>query len=230
MSIRKCCAIIRNMEIAYLGHSAFKIKTKSGTIVMDPYNPSVGLKLPSLSADIVTVSHDHEDHNNVKAVSGTSRRENPFVIREPGEYEIEGISIFGYQTFHDAKEGAERGGNVMYVIQAEDMRVLHLGDLGHNLSEKQIADLDGIDVVMVPVGGVYTVDAEVATKVIEAIDPSIVIPMHFKTAQHDAKTFGEMSELAKFTSQYGHAVRTVKTLQISKISLPQEATEVISFE
>lgn len=217
------------MEISYLGHSSFKIKTKTGTVVTDPYTLP-GMKMPAISADIVTVSHQHPDHNNVSSVSGTARREKPFVIAEPGEYEVEGISFFGYQTSHDDSSGKERGENTIFIIQAEDLRILHLGDLGHELPDKLVENLEGIDIVMVPVGGKYTINAETAFKVIEKIDPFYVLPMHYRTPAHDEKMFGDLTDLATFTTAYGHSVRTVKSLSVSKISLPQDVTEVITFE
>lgn len=225
-----CGKIIIVMEISYLGHSCFKIKTKSGVVVMDPYGPNTGLKFPSVGADIVTVSHSHEDHNNFEAVMGTSRRSSPFVINESGEYEVEGITIFGYQTKHDEKNGVERGENVIFVVQTEDLRVLHLGDLGHELSEKLVDELNGIDILMVPVGGVYTIDPETAVKVIEAIEPTYVLPMHYQTPLHNKAIYKEMALLSKFTDLYGHNNRTVKSFSTSKLSLPQDVTEVIVFE
>lgn len=231
MSRRITCGKIMNvMEISYLGHACFKIKTKSGVVVMDPYGAKTGLKLPSVSADIVTVSHSHDDHNNVEGVVGTVRRKEPFAITDSGEYEVEGISIFGYQTSHDQKNGEERGENVIFVVQTEDLRVLHLGDLGHELTEKLLDELNGIDVLMVPVGGVYTIDPETAVKVIEAIEPTFVLPMHYQTPSHNKETFKDMADVAKFTALYGHNTRTVKSLNITKLSLPQDVTEVIVFE
>ena len=218
------------MEISYLGHASFKIKAKSGTIVTDPYGELVGWRMPAVSADIVTLSHAHDDHNNAGVVAGTSKASKPFLISEPGEYEIEGISIFGYRTWHDEKGGEERGENNIFVLQAEDIRILHLGDLGHQLSEKLIDELNGIDILMIPVGGVYTLNVQEAIKVIEAIDPLYVLPMHYRTERHDQKEFGGLQTAQEFVSAYGHTSRTVKSLVVSKISLPQDVTEVIVFE
>lgn len=219
------------MEISYLGHSCFKIKTKSGVVVTDPYGKSVGLTMPSVSADLVTVSHmGHGDHDEVGAVAGTSRRERPFVISEPGEYEVEGISVFGYPTFHDASEGSERGKNTIFVIQAEDLRILHLGDLGHMLSEKTLSELENIDVVMVPVGGKYTIDAKTAVEVVAKLEPYYVLPMHYKTDKHDPKVFGELDGVDKFVTAYEHGSRAVKSLNVSRLGLPEDLTEVIVFE
>lgn len=217
------------MEITYLGHSSFKIRTKQGTLVTDPYDSQTGPKLPSVSADIVTVSHQHHDHNYVKAVSGTARRKIPFVVSEAGEYEVEGISVFGYQTFHDDKEGKERGNNTIYVVQAEDLRILHLGDLGHDLSEKLIDELDGIDVLMIPVGGVYTIEAKLAAELAGKIEPTYLIPMHYKTPAHDEKSFGEMTDFDKFVEIFDRPVKEVESLSLSKASLPADSTELVKF-
>lgn len=181
------------MDISYLGQTAFKVKTKTGMVLLDPISGG--------SCDIVTASFGKA---NLKGVTGTTRREKPFVIEAPGEYEIEGISVFGFQ------ETAE---NTLFVLQAEDLRIVHLGQIGSELSEKMINDLDGIDAVMVPVS-----KPELAIKLVEKIDPYYVIPM------------GEKAEIDKFVTVYGRAPRTVKSLAISKLSLPQDATEVIVFE
>jgi len=128
--------------------------------VIDPYDEKIGLKLPNLSADIVLVTHNHSDHNNVAGVKGT-----PFVIDGPGEYEVKEVFINGISSFHDDKEGKERGLNTIYVIEAEDLRFCHLGDLGQKqLTDEQLEKIDGIDVLMIPVGGEYTIDSSSAQK------------------------------------------------------------------
>lgn len=219
------------MDIQYFGHSCFKIRTKSGSVVADPYTKSVGLQLPTLSADIVTVSHDHEDHNNAKVVSGTARRKIPFVVTEPGEYEVEGISIFGYLTMHDDKKGQERGENVVYIIQAEGIRVLHLGDLGNVPEASLIEELNGVDVLLVPVGGTYTINPKQALEVIEVISPSVVVPMHYKTDKHNQEAFGKLATVEDFVSEYGSEARRVEEkLTISRLSLQEDSTEVVILE
>src|SRR3989344_3090761 len=168
------------MEINYFGLSSFRLKGAAATVVTDPYNKDTGLKLAKMSAEIVTVSHDHFDHNNVEAVSGTRKRSQPLIIRAPGEYEAEGVAVYGFSSFHDAKEGAERGKNTMFLIYVDGVKILHLGDLGHSLSENQVGNIGDVDVLLVPVGEVYTIGAKEAVKVIEAISPSLVVPMHYK--------------------------------------------------
>ncbi len=220
------------MDIQYLGHSCFKLKGKKASVVIDPYHKeSVGFGLPKLSADIVLSSHDHEDHNNVAAVKGTARRKEPFVIKEPGEYEIEGVSIFGYQTYHDEVEGEERGENVVFRVQLDGVNLVHLGDLGQMLTKKMIGEFGNVDVMMVPVGGVYTIDAERAWKLANEIGAEIIIPMHYRTEKHNQEIFGKMAGLDEFLKVYGGEVRRVEEkLTVSPLSLTGEGREVVVFE
>lgn len=210
------------MEITYLGHSSFKLKGKVGTVVTDPFNEYVGFSFPSTSADIVTISHDHPDHNQVDKVKGTARRDKPFVVTHPGEYEVGGISIFGTETYHDASQGAERGANTVYTILLDDIRICHLGDLGHELTETQISRIGPVDVLFCPVGGVFTINPAVAVKTIHALDPSYAIPMHYKTAEHKEEVFGELSNLAEFLNVYGADVTPAAKLNVEKDRLPEE--------
>lgn len=189
------------MEITYLGHSCFKIRGKQSSIVTDPYASTVGFSMPSASADIVTISHQHEDHNAATKVSGTARREEPYVVKAPGEYEVQGIGVFGWASYHDDKEGAERGPNTIYTMLLENIHIAHLGDLGHVPDKKLIEDIGVVDVLMVPVGGVYTIDAAKAVEVIDALEPSIVIPMHYRTDRHSQKTFGQLDGIETFLTK-----------------------------
>lgn len=142
----------------------------------DPFNKEIGLTPPRSQANVVTVSHNHYDHNNREALSG-----DPLVIDGPGEYEIKGVEIKGIFSFHDDKEGKERGVNTIYTITIEGIKICHLGDLGQaKLTAEQLGKIDGADILMVPVGGVYTIDEETVADVINQIEPSIVIPMHYK--------------------------------------------------
>ncbi len=167
------------MEIKYFGHSSFQIKTKQAVVITDPYqtkNQQLGLKFPSgLTADIVTVSHDHFDHNAVAQIEG-----NPYLIKEPGEFEIKEVNIFGVGSYHDEVKGSLKGDNNIFVLEAEGFSVCHLGDLGHVLENDQTSDLDNIDILFIPVGGNFTIDAKKAVEVMEQIEPKIVIPMHYK--------------------------------------------------
>lgn len=215
------------MTITYLGHSAFKIKGKRGTVVTDPFEDYVGFSLPSTSADIVTVSHDHPDHAAAKEVSGTARRERPFLVDQPGEYEVGGISVFGVPSFHDDSKGTERGRNTIFTIYFDDMRICHLGDLGHELTADHLEQIGQIDILMCPVGGVFSLAPELAVKVIRSLEPSIVIPMHFKTEKHNADVFGEMQPMESFLKAMSVEVTPVAKLDIEKTSMPEEMEVVV---
>lgn len=210
------------MEVKYLGHSGFRIKGKKTILVTDPYDPYIGFEMPKVSADIVTISHDHKDHNNVAAVGKTTRRE-PFIISGPGEYEILGVSVFGVSSFHDTKRGAERGKNTIYVINIDGMRLVHLGDLGHKLDDKQIEEVNGADILFIPVGGTYTIDTRMAVEVIGQIQPKIIIPMHYKVP---GLVF-DLAPVDEFLKEMGVEVKPAPKLTISKDKLPEERAVVV---
>ena len=219
------------MDIQYLGHSCFKLKGKRSSVVIDPYSKNVGWSLPKVSADLVLVTHDHDDHNNTRAITGTARRRSPFIISEPGEYEVEGVSVFGYETYHDNSGGDERGKNIVYRIQIDDINLVHLGDLGHELDKKIINDFGNVDVVMIPMGGVYTIDASVGFKLASEIDASIIIPMHYRTSNHNPDVFGQMATLNDILREYGGQVKEVDDkLVVSKLSLSSDVTEVVVYK
>lgn len=219
------------MTITYHGHSTFKIKGRTGTVVTDPFDDYIGLVLPKMSADIVTVSHDHKDHNAIKTLTGTTRRNNPFIVTEPGEYEVGGTSVFGVQTYHDANEGIERGQNIVFTTLMDGIRVCHLGDLGHELTPKQLEEIGEVDVLLCPVGGVFTIDPELAVKTIRAIEPGIVIPMHYKTEKHNKEAFGDLETLADFLKVYGVSPTPIAKLELaSKSSIPEETELVVLSE
>lgn len=215
------------MEITYLGHSCFRLKGANGTVITDPFDDYVGFNLPSASADIITVSHDHKDHNNFKPINGTARRNNPFIVDHPGEYEVGGISVFGVKTDHDAHGGVERGSNTVFTILIDDLRVCHLGDLGHELTQEQLAEIGQVDVLLIPVGGTYTIDPEQAVKVAKALEPSYLIPMHYKTSKHNSDVFGDLSTLEDFLKEYGAEVTPEAKLVVTKDRLPEETELVV---
>lgn len=163
------------VEITWLGHACFKLKGRDATVLMDPFQESLGLSLGRPRADIVTISHDHPGHNNWKAV-----RNEPKVLTGPGEYEIKGIFISGLRCFHDQQRGAVRGRNVAYLVEIDDLAICHLGDLGHTLGDDELEVLGKVDVLLIPVGGVTTLDAAGAAEVINQVEPKIVVPMHFR--------------------------------------------------
>lgn len=167
------------MLITYFGHALFALETADGHIlVTDPYDSSVGYPMGRLKGDVVTVSHEHHDHNNISLVEG-----NPAVLRGIGTFEpLPGIRITGFPSFHDDQEGRSRGGNTLFLIETDGLRLLHLGDLGHSLSPQAINTLGRIDILMVPVGGYYTIDAMQATSLCHDVRPRVILPMHYRTA------------------------------------------------
>ena len=164
------------MEITWLGHSCFRLKGKQASVITDPYSPATGYTLGKVTADIVTVSHPHPGHSYIEGVSGEPR-----ILKSPGEYEAAGVFTGGVHTFHDGEKGAQRGKNTVFVIDIDDVMICHLGDLGHVLTAEQVAEIDGVDILLVPVGGGSTIDAVQAAQVVRQLEPKIVIPMHYKT-------------------------------------------------
>jgi len=218
------------MIITYHGHSCFKLKGKTGVVVFDPYDEAVGWTLPTLSADVVVISHGHHDHNNVKAVRATSRRDQPFVVTESGEYEVGGISVFGVSTFHDDQEGVLRGPNNVFTVLIDGIRVTHLGDLGHLLTAEQTEAIGGSDVLLCPVGGHFTIGPTEAVKVIHALEPSIVIPMHYLTEKHDKNLFADMKTIEDFLKEYSVETQPLPQLEVDHDRLPEETTVVVLSE
>jgi len=166
------------MKIKWLGHASFLITSDAGTkIITDPYVAGGGLSYGEIkeSADIVTVSHGHGDHNNVAAVQG-----NPAVVKEVAPVELKGIKFNSIPTYHDSAGGKERGNNIIFCFEVDGMRVCHLGDLGHQLGDKEVAELGKVDILLIPVGGFFTIDASVATEVCSKLTPKVIIPMHYK--------------------------------------------------
>jgi L-ascorbate metabolism protein UlaG (beta-lactamase superfamily) len=214
------------MDITYLGHSSFRIKGKTATIVTDPYDPEmVGLKFPKVSADIVTVSHNHGDHNFTQNVSDVKK-----VVSAPGEYEIMGVSIFGITSYHDEKKGEERGKNTIYAIEMDGLRIVHLGDLGHVLSESMVEDLGSIDILMIPVGGYYTIGAEKASKVTRDTEAAIVIPMHYKSLGLNPDLARKLSSVEDFLTESGLSVERMDKLSVKKSDIPDEGQKIVVLE
>jgi L-ascorbate metabolism protein UlaG (beta-lactamase superfamily) len=171
------------MKVKWLGHACFLITADNGLkIITDPYIEGSGLKYSPIneSADIVTVSHDHFDHNNVSAVKGK-----PDVVKGSGTKTVKGIQFKGVATYHDEAKGGQRGDNVVFCFTVDGVNICHLGDLGHRLSKEEIAQIGDIDVLLIPVGGFFTIDAKVASQVCEDLKPKVIIPMHFKTPRCD---------------------------------------------
>jgi len=207
------------MEIVWLGHSCFRLRGREATILTDPCPASTGYSIGKPTADIVTISHGHEDHNYVKAVAGS-----PVVIDGPGEYEIHGAFVTGVATYHDERKGALRGGNVAFVLEMEDIRVCHLGDLGHTPTADQVEEMSGVDILLVPVGGRTTIDGATAAEVVNLLEPRLVIPMHYGTEAVTEK----LESPDRFLKEMGaKSLEPQPKLTVSRSSLPHETQVVL---
>lgn len=212
------------MEITYIGHSCFKIKGKQITVVTDPYNPEkTGYKLPKLECDVLLSSHEHDDHSYKDGITAFGH-----YIDCAGEYEISDVYVQGIECFHDDNSGKDRGKNIIYLIEMDGFNILHLGDLGHELAQEQLEKLPDIAVLMIPVGGVYTIDVKVASKVIASIEPGIVIPMHYQTDDLTGLS-KPLDPLKKFLHEFGedNVAPTDKLKITSKSDIPDETKIVV---
>ncbi len=208
------------MKIKWFGHSAFLITSADGIrIVTDPYKPNsfngaLGYKPIKDSADIVTISHEHDDHNYAIQIGGK-----PQVVRSVGTQTIKDIKIEGITTCHDCSGGRERGLNTVYVMTVDGIRICHLGDLGTMPSQAEINQIGQVDILLIPVGGVFTIDATIASEVVNALNPRVVIPMHFKTPDCGFP----IAPVDNFLAQKKIVKRIESSeVEIDKLSLPQE--------
>ena len=161
------------MDVTWLGHGCFRLRGRNAAVVTDPFPPTIGLKLQKLDADLVTVSHEHDNHNYTQAVR------DGYEIRGPGEYEVAGVSVIGFPTYHDSEKGANRGRNTVFLIEIDDVRVCHLGDLGHRLDDTDAETVASVDVLLVPVGGRTAINAAQAAEIVRQLEPRYVVPMHY---------------------------------------------------
>ncbi|MCJ7511973.1 MAG: MBL fold metallo-hydrolase [Anaerolineales bacterium] len=210
------------MEIVWHGLSCFRLSERGlATVVTDPFDSTVGLPVPKLKADIVTVSHDAPGHNSTQTVKGERR-----VIRGPGEYEIGGVFIAGIRMEAKGPRSSESRPNTIFVFDFETVSVAHLGDLAYVPSQAQIEDLGPVNIALVPVGGGGGMEPGQAAEVISLIEPSIVVPMHFKTGPESAK----LATLDRFLSEMGlTSVQGTPVLKVTKSGLGED-TQVIVLE
>jgi L-ascorbate metabolism protein UlaG (beta-lactamase superfamily) len=220
------------MDIRWFGQSFFEItadtEAKKGLkIYIDPFGDVIGIKPPSnLEGDAVLITHGHPDHNNLGAFKSAG-----LAINTPGEYSVGGADIKGLLTFHDDKSGTERGLNVVYILEAENIRVVHLGDIGQTPTEAQIQKIDGVDVLMIPAGGSPagpTVAPKEAVKIIKQLEPKVVIPMHYKIPGHKATNIGDLDTFCKEMGVC--ATEPVKKISLKAGTLAGKEMEVIIME
>ncbi|HVO76346.1 MAG TPA: MBL fold metallo-hydrolase [Candidatus Bathyarchaeia archaeon] len=213
------------MKIRYLGHAAFELSLESGArIIFDPYTSGAfggGFAYAPItgSYDVAVVSHDHDDHC-CKGVLALAKK----IINKSGSVLVDGASIKSVESFHDDAKGSKRGENLVTVVEAEGIRVAHLGDLGHAITAKQYPLLKGVDVLMIPVGGHFTIDAGVAAKIVKEFAPKITIPMHFKTPKVDFP----IAPVENFTKLVDNVERTgVSEIVVTKATLPSRPKVVV---
>ena len=201
-----------------MGHSCFRIKGSSATVITDPYSPDSGYSLGQPAANIVTVSHSHSGHSYIQGVA-----DQPKLVTRPGEYEISGVLIIGIASFHDSEGGKNRGKNTVYLMEIDEITICHLGDLGHLLSTEQLEEIDNVDILLLPVGGVSTIDATIAAKVVRQLEPKIVIPMHYRTEASRQ----ELEPAERFLKEMGAGEVTPRPkLVVTKSNLPS-STQII---
>jgi L-ascorbate metabolism protein UlaG (beta-lactamase superfamily) len=206
------CAIVYNVDITWLGHSCFKIRSSQANIITDPFPPDLGYTLGKQTARIVTVSHQHPSHSYIQGIGDEFR-----LVTGPGEYEISNVLIIGVATFHDAEGGTTRGKNSVFLLEVDGVKICHLGDLGHVLTAEQVEEIDIVDVLMLPVGGVSTIDATLATEVLRQLEPKVVLPMHYKTPVIKR----ELDPVDLFFKEMGlEQVSSQPKLSVTKSNLP----------
>ena len=206
------------MDITWLAHGCFRLRGRYASVVTDPYPPALGPKLPKLEAELVTVSHHHDNHSYVQTVV-----KQPYVIDGPGEYEVAGISVTGVPSFHDSERGARRGRNTVYVIEIDEVRVCHLGDLGHRLDDSTIEILGNLDVALVPVGGGGALDATQAADVVRQLEPRFVIPMHYAIPEIRK----ELEPVERFLREMGVAEEPQPKLSLQASSAETDTKVVV---
>lgn len=215
------------MKIQYLGHSSFKLTESTGTsIVTDPYDDSVGYRMPEVSADAVTVSHHHYDHDAVSKVSG-----NPVILdRETGFVLKDSVEISSIMSFHDNVRGKKRGENIIFKFRMDGLDVCHLGDLGEDCSSDLIEMILPVNVLLIPVGGNYTIDAKMAKEYVDRIMPDIVIPMHYRAKGCKLDIDKVDDFLDEFDGENVSIIEGGDEIDISRDDLDGEQTTIIVME
>jgi L-ascorbate metabolism protein UlaG (beta-lactamase superfamily) len=210
------------LDVTWLGHGCFRLRGRAAAVVTDPYPPAVGLKLARMDAEVVTVSHEHDNHSFTQVV-----RDGAYEIRGPGEYEVAGVSVIGIPTYHDAEKGATHGRNTVYLIEIDDVRVCHLGDLGHKLEDAEAEAVTAPDVLLVPVGGASAMNGAQAAEVVRQLEPRYVVPMHYAIPGLKLK----LDPIDRFLKEMGVTVSEAQPkLAVQKSSVTEYETKVVVLE
>jgi L-ascorbate metabolism protein UlaG (beta-lactamase superfamily) len=207
------------LDVTWLGQSCFRLRGRSAAVVTDPFSPALGPRL-KLEGNLVTVSHGHENHSHVQSVRDAH------VIEGPGEYEVAGVTVRGLATYHDARQGAEHGRNTVYLIELDDVRVCHLGDLGHSLDASALEEIGNVDVLLVPVGGGRTLDGGRAAEVVRQVEPRYVVPMHFSHPSIRA----ELAPVDRFLKEMGVAEAEAQSKLAVQASSAEAEMKVVVLE
>jgi L-ascorbate metabolism protein UlaG (beta-lactamase superfamily) len=200
------------VDITWLGLSCFRIRGSQAVIITDPFPPDSGYTLGKQTVDIVTVSHPHPSHSYVQGIAGEHR-----LVQRPGEYEISGVLILGITTYHDAVKGQSMGKNTVFLMEVDGVAICHLGDIGHVPNDEQIETIGNVDILLLPVGAVSTINASMAAEVIRKLEPKVVIPMHYQTPA----TKRDLEPVDNFLKEMGLAqIEPKPKLTITKNTLP----------
>ena len=211
------------MEITWLGHSCFRLRSRDSFVVTDPCDKSTGYTIDQHTASVVTTRHDHPGHNTIAAVAGS-----PSVVQGPGEFEISGVLITGIRRYHDDEQGERLGKNVAYVLELDDVRVCHLGDLGHVPTPEQVEELSGIDILLTPVGGGgSTISASAAAETVSLLGPKLVIPMHYQTPASKKKDLEPLDRFLKEMGATSALEERQPKLSVTKSTRPQETKVLV---
>lgn len=205
------------LTIRWIGHSCFTVTGSDATVVVtDPYK-GTGYSEEPVAGDVVTISHEHSDHNNTALVSG-----NPEIVKGVGDHTAKGLTITGVAAYHDAEQGKKRGADTIMVWEQDGIRLVHLGDLGHLLTDDEIQKIGKVDVLFIPVGGFFTIDAQEADQVVEQLKPKIVVPMHYRTDALVKQLADKLAPVDDFLKGKQYEEKDVLTL--TKDALPEQTT------
>lgn len=210
------------MKIKWLGHSAFQLIESTGTsIVIDPFDPYVGYEMPEVSADAVTISHEHKDHNFIAGVSG-----NPQIISSVGAYEVKGVHMYSIMSHHDNKKGKIRGNNLVFKYRIDGVEVCHMGDIGDECYSLLVESVMPVNILLIPVGGNYTIDAAQAKEYVDRIMPDIVIPMHYRTRDCNFN-LDKVNDFLELFDEENIIYAEGDTLEFDRADFDDEQTKVV---
>ena len=213
------------MKLQWLGHSSFRLEESTGTsVVTDPYHSYIGIEMPEVTADVVTVSHKHDDHSYVGAVKG-----NPMIIDTVGYFDVkDSIGILGIETNHDEVDGEKRGKNIIYKYRIDGIDVCHMGDIGQECTPELAEAIGPVNILLIPVGGEYTIDADIAKDYVDKLMPDMVIPMHYRTRGVDLDIDKVDAFLRHFDDEMIEEIED-DTIEVTRSQFDDEYTRVVVF-